>query len=283
MVVPLKQAQFPNYALNPEWMVLHPPSHFWPEEKYTDLFSNKEAMQWPARARVPTPPPMTNTDLNDMEREALESEVHPPPLKMALIEKNWKTLEGIPMMTFLGKRNAAKGARGTAPTRFVQHPMLEGHFMVQRYTHHQWKPVSNYDLTPFYASPMNRNRVWVVIEGPHAGRYCMGKRTNSNEENYLVKFVSIELSGDVHVDDEEAGIPKQYLVVIEQTPEKIRSNPNVVQESKYVDDEEAGIPKQYLVVIEQTPEKIRSNPNVVQESKYIAWCKRGKERGQQTP
>jgi hypothetical protein len=247
MVVPLKKAQFPNYALNPEWMVLHPPSHFWPEEKYTNLLPNKEAMQWPARARVPTPPPATNEDLNDMEREALEREVHAPS-KMSLIEKNWKTLEGIPMMTFLGERNAMKGARGTAPTRFVQHPTLDGHFMVQRYSHNQWKAVSNYDLSPYYASPMNRTRVWVVIEGPHTGRYCMGKRTNSNDEAYVVKFVSIDLSGDVHVDEEEAGIPKEYLVVIEQTPEKIRLNPKVVQESK-----------------------------------YVVWRKRQKERGQQTP
>ena len=62
----------------------------------------------------------------------------------------------------------------------------------------------------------------------------MGKRTNSNDENYLVKFVRIDLSGNVHVDEEEAGIPKEHLVVIEQTPEKIHSNPKIAQESKYV-------------------------------------------------
>jgi hypothetical protein len=161
--VPLKRAQFNNYALTPEWIALHPNSHFWADKKYSDLFPNKEAMQWPARAHVVTPPPTTNEDLNDMEREALEKEVHPP-MKMSLIEKNWKTLQGIPMMCFLGERNEAKGARGSAPTRFVQHPNLDWHFVAERFTHNRWKEVPHKDLSLYYASSMNRNRVWVVIE-----------------------------------------------------------------------------------------------------------------------
>jgi hypothetical protein len=102
MVVPLSQREFYNYALNPEWMALHSPSHFWPEEKYSDLYPNKEAMQWPATARVPTPPPMSNEHLNDMEREALDREVLPPS-KTSLIEKNWKVLKGISILCFLGE------------------------------------------------------------------------------------------------------------------------------------------------------------------------------------
>jgi hypothetical protein len=109
MVIPLRKGEFHNYALNPEWVALHPPSHFWPEEKYTDLFPNKEAIQWPATARVPTPPPTSNELLNELEREALEREVHPPS-KTSLIEKNWKALKGIPIMCFIGKRNETKGA-----------------------------------------------------------------------------------------------------------------------------------------------------------------------------
>jgi hypothetical protein len=105
--------------------------------------------------------------------------------------------------------------------------------MAEHYTHNRWKTVPHKDLSPYYASSMNRNRVWVVIEGAHSGQYCMGKRTDSNEGYYWVKFVTIDLSGDVHADEEEAGIPREHLVVIDQTPEKIHSNPKIAQESKF--------------------------------------------------
>jgi hypothetical protein len=234
MVVPLRKGEFYNYVLNPEWMALHPPSHFWPEEKYTDLFPNKEAMQWPSTARVPTPPPTSNEDLNELEREALERERELlPPSKTSFIEKNWQALKGISMLCFLGERNEKKGARGAAPTRFVQHPDLDWHFVAERFTHNKWKAVPLSDVSPYNASSMNRNRVWVVIEGPHTGRYCMGKKTDSNEGSYLVKFVNIDLTGNVNVEEEEAGIPREYLVVIDQTPAQIRKNPEVAQESKF--------------------------------------------------
>jgi uncharacterized protein (DUF2141 family) len=57
---------------------------------------------------------------------------------------------------------------------------------------------------------------------------------DSNEGYYWVRFVSIDLSGDVHADKEEAGIPREHLVVVDQTPEKILSNPKIAQESKFV-------------------------------------------------
>jgi hypothetical protein len=62
----------------------------------------------------------------------------------------------------------------------------------------------------------------------------MGKRTDSNEGSYWIKFVTIDLSGNVNIEEEEAGIPREHLIVIDQTPAQIRDNPKVAQESKFV-------------------------------------------------
>jgi hypothetical protein len=156
------------------------------------------------------------------------------------MESHWRALEGITIRYYErgshNERHAKIFAKANGLGFFVKH-LRSGEKTVE--ANWKWEEISYMNLTPIRASYRNRDFLWVILDGEHAGRYCkavyapLEPKPSESATFFTVAFARVETGegGErvtvVNTPQEEREVRDDLIGVVWQTRAQRLKEPNV--------------------------------------------------------
>jgi hypothetical protein len=222
-----------GFGINPDYVHSHPRWMY--KEEIREIRVHNPRI-WPQLS--PTSLPRANTPPYVPEELPLQAGGRRYPA--SFLQKHWKALAGIIMRYHhVSDGTKAKKERNCRVRVLANGNGFDVEYMASLPASRvrKWSPIEIKDLLPVHAGCNNHQWLWVIVDGEDAGKYCKAlsaPRKGEEEGQPCARVLLAHLEDHngrevtlIDTPQQERHIPLSNLMVVWQTPERRKDEPDV--------------------------------------------------------